>query len=93
MRVEGCRDCQQLTGGDCGKHGSGVYYGQPMFPAVAAPTVFWQKCPVCDGTGLVSRPPHIAGDQLTWSDSGAGPYQCRRCGGTGTVLTPEQGRE
>jgi len=44
------------------------------------------KCPVCDGTGLVSRPPWIAGDQLTWSDTSSGPYPCKRCNGVGTLV-------
>lgn len=44
-----------------------------------------QKCPVCDGQGLVSRPPGIAGDVTTWVDSSTGPYTCRRCGGSGTI--------
>lgn len=39
------------------------------------------KCPVCDGTGLVSKPPGIAGDQETWTSSGTGPYQCLACNG------------
>lgn len=48
----------------------------------------WQKCPVCDGQGLVNKPPWIAGDQHEWSDTSCGPYTCRRCGGTGTILRP-----
>lgn len=43
------------------------------------------KCPVCDGTGLVSRPPHIAGDQSEWISSNTGPYPCKRCLGIGTI--------
>ncbi len=43
------------------------------------------KCPVCDGTGRVSRPPEIAGDIEEWSASGSGPYECRACSGTGIV--------
>lgn len=39
------------------------------------------KCPVCDGTGLVSRPPGVAGDQLTWSGTGTAPYPCPKCDG------------
>ena len=39
------------------------------------------KCPVCDGTGLVSRPPHIAGDVEIWTDSQTGPYVCPACNG------------
>jgi RecJ-like exonuclease len=49
-----------------------------------------QKCPVCDGTGLVSRPPYIAGDQESWHSGTAGPYPCKTCCGTGVVaiVTP-----
>ncbi len=43
------------------------------------------KCPVCDGTGKVSRPPHIAGDQKSWMDSSSGPYDCQPCLGTGVL--------
>ena len=45
------------------------------------------KCPVCDGTGLVSKPPGVAGDQSTWSSgSGAvGPYTCHVCKGEGVL--------
>ena len=43
------------------------------------------KCPVCDGTGLVSRPPYIAGDQPTWSSTSLDPYPCKCCNGTGIV--------
>jgi hypothetical protein len=47
------------------------------------------RCPVCDGTGLVSRPPGVAGDQESWSSNAVGPYQCQSCGGAG-VLHSEQ---
>lgn len=57
-------------------------------PELRAPTE-WQKCPVCDGQGLVNRPPHIAGDQMTWSSTNAAPHPCRRCIGTGTILRPD----
>lgn len=42
-------------------------------------------CPVCHGQGKVLRPPHVAGDQMTWFDNGEGPYQCQACSGTGVV--------
>ena len=49
------------------------------------------KCPVCDGTGLVSRPPYIAGDVPVWVDNCTAPYPCRACLGTGLVWDkPEQ---
>ena len=49
-----------------------------------------QKCPVCDGTGLVNKPPWVAGDQHTWTTSGSGPWPCKRCQGIGTIPTEEQ---
>ena len=70
-----CRDCQQLTSGDCGKHGN-------VWP-VPAQQPF--KCPCCDGTGKVSRPPHIAGDIEVWSDNQCGPYPCQPCNGSGVL--------
>ena len=50
----------------------------------------WQKCPVCNGTGLVSRPPWVAGDVTGWSSTGTGPYPCRVCGGRGVLLAPDE---
>ena len=38
------------------------------------------KCPVCNGTGLVSRPPGIAGDVDTYS-SGQTTWKCTVCKG------------
>ncbi len=52
----------------------------------------WQKCPVCDGTGLVSKPPWIAGDQTVWVSSSSGPYPCKVCSGVGMILAPEEVR-
>jgi hypothetical protein len=43
------------------------------------------RCPVCVGTGLVSRPPGVAGDQDEWTSSNAGPYPCRPCLGSGIL--------
>ena len=45
----------------------------------------YQKCPVCDGTGLVSKPPWVAGDQYTWTATSSGPWSCNRCNGSGTL--------
>lgn len=42
-------------------------------------------CPVCNGHGTVSRPPHTAGDVPTWGASGIETYPCRACEGTGIV--------
>lgn len=43
------------------------------------------RCPVCEGQGLVNRPPWLAGDQNTWTDNQAGPYPCKACNGTGII--------
>lgn len=39
------------------------------------------KCPVCNGTGLVSRPTYITGDQEMWTSYSTGPYICKCCQG------------
>ena len=43
------------------------------------------KCPVCDGSGSVSRPPWVAGDQQTWVTSGEMSFPCNACYGTGVL--------
>lgn len=43
------------------------------------------KCPVCDDTGKVSRPPYVAGDQPTWEGTSIGTYPCPACHGTGII--------
>jgi len=48
----------------------------------------WQKCPVCDGTGLVSRPPWLAGDVMEWAATSIAPYPCKACGGSGLLVRP-----
>jgi hypothetical protein len=50
----------------------------------------WQSCPVCTGTGLVSRPPGIAGDLTTWTSGGVVNYTCPTCKGW-TILGEETG--
>jgi len=50
----------------------------------------WQKCPVCDGTGLVSKPPWVTGDQQTWTDDLVGPFQCPLCQGLKVILSPPE---
>lgn len=43
------------------------------------------KCPVCDGTGKVSRPPWQAGDVDQWLGTSTAPYPCNACNGSGIV--------
>lgn len=40
-----------------------------------------QICPKCQGQGIVSKPPWIAGDQTTWDDSTSTSHQCNVCKG------------
>ncbi len=51
------------------------------------------KCPVCDGQGLVNKPPYIAGDQPTWTDSSNSPYTCKACGGGGVLWADDKWTE
>lgn len=44
-----------------------------------------QSCPVCAGSGLVSRPPWVAGDQPVFLDTSSGPWTCSVCHGGGIV--------
>jgi hypothetical protein len=47
-----------------------------------------KRCPVCNGTKVVSRPPGVASDQSSWVSSGVGPYPCVACDGKGIILAP-----
>ncbi len=67
------RQCASCTYGVC------VWYGADS----PAPAVF--ACPVCNGHKTVSRPPWVAGDQLTWDGTGTQVYPCPACNGTGLV--------
>ena len=43
------------------------------------------KCPVCNGTGKVSRPPWIAGDVNEWASNSIEFYPCYACRGKGYI--------
>lgn len=45
----------------------------------------YQACPCCNGSGLVSRPPWVAGDQQAFSASSCGPWPCKACNGSGML--------
>jgi hypothetical protein len=51
----------------------------------AEPPQAANACPVCNGHGTVSRPPHVAGDVPWWVGSSIESYPCRACSGTGLV--------
>ena len=48
----------------------------------------YQCCPVCLGTGLVSRPPWVASDQPAFYADSVGPWPCKICDGAGIIETP-----
>jgi hypothetical protein len=70
----GCRDCNNLTSGNCGKHRAYVRFGgrRPF------------TCPVCAGTGKTFRPPYAI-DARYGCSSGGAVYDCHACEGTGIV--------
>lgn len=45
-----------------------------------------QLCPKCNGQGVVSKPPHIAGDVELWSGTELS-YKCNLCDGK-MVISP-----
>jgi hypothetical protein len=47
------------------------------------------KCPCCNGTGLVSRPPGVAGDQMYFTSASVGPWPCRPCTGSGLLVVDD----
>lgn len=55
---------------------------------MSATQQFYQSCPVCNGAGMVSRPPNTAGDVPTWTGSSTLAYPCRVCAGRGVIPTP-----
>lgn len=47
----------------------------------------YQKCPVCDGQGILNKPEWVAGDQETWV-SNKPTYTCHLCKGKQIILKP-----
>ena len=56
-------------------------------------TLIALACPVCNGHGTVSKPPWIAGDQITWAGNSSAPYTCKACGGRGVILEEREFHE
>ncbi len=47
------------------------------------------KCPVCDGQGIVIKPPWVAGDQDTWMASSTVTHTCHKCDGEKVIWSEE----
>ena len=47
-----------------------------------------QLCPKCNGQGIVSRPPWVPADVLTWSSSQT-TFQCDVCNGAKILYVPD----
>jgi hypothetical protein len=45
----------------------------------------YQKCPKCDGQGLVNKPPYVAGDVNDWESSSTS-FVCDVCNGAKIIL-------
>lgn len=43
------------------------------------------KCPVCNGQKIVSTPPCVPGDQISYSSTNVNTYPCPVCDGEGIV--------
>lgn len=48
----------------------------------------WQLCPKCNGQGIVSKPPRVAGDVYQWSSTSTS-FTCDLCNGAKMILKPE----
>ncbi len=63
--------------------------GRPAPPPTFADRTTPHRCPVCNGAGLVSIPPGMAGDIVDAETfvvtSEAGPWPCQPCGGAGVL--------
>ena len=50
--------------------------------------MYYQKCPKCDGQGIVSKPPWVAGDVHEWSSTDTS-WTCDVCNGAKILLVPD----
>lgn len=44
-----------------------------------------QRCMVCQGLGMVARPPWVDALMDEWASGGTGGYECEECLGSGVV--------
>jgi hypothetical protein len=82
-----CQRCGSMhlnTGGQCSSCGYENLNWQTEY-GYSLPRQYPHQCPCCKGTGLVSIPPGVAGDQETFTTSESGPWPCRVCDGKGIL--------
>ena len=53
--------------------------------------VLVQRCPVCEGTGVVSRPPGVPADLISFTSSSPLGYACPLCAGARVIPLPAAG--
>jgi len=49
--------------------------------------MYYQICPKCDGQGVVSKPPYVAGDVHQWTST-CTSWTCDVCRGQKVLLVP-----
>jgi len=79
-----CKNCFSTeldTGFTCMKCGTDNQPHRGIYSSAAE----WIKCPKCDGQGIVSKPPYVAGDQNTWTDTQT-IHTCNLCNGSMVIL-------
>lgn len=54
---------------------------------------YWQICPKCNGQGIVSKPPYVAGDIHQWSSNSTSFFLCNMCNGQMKILVQELNKE
>lgn len=69
--MEGCYDCQKLTGGCCWRHSTYTFPPKQV-----------HRCPVCEGRGTVPHGFYSAFGALT---NNTAPETCKSCEGKGYV--------
>lgn len=63
--------------------------GVPVAPQISvSPGPSWQLCPVCAGKGTVACGFYRVSPGESFTTADTARDQCRRCGGSGTVVAP-----
>lgn len=60
----------------------------PAAPPPTAEPVAWQKCPICDGRGVVAYPPNAPLGTSIFSSSASSSWPCEVCHGAKILVIP-----